>query len=172
MDENVVENFKIGDLTVKIVYDKNPEPPNDMCCDEEEGHMFIITTNNRYFCVRPKKWLNVDKNNTEYWSLPLYAYIHSGVALSLSPFYDPWDSGRIGTVYISKSYFTDYITAAQGLVDSWNQYLQGGVYGFEIEDPQGNHIDSCYGFYGDREFVITEATHAANSMKTLSGFFS
>jgi len=35
--------------------------------------------------------------------------------------------------------------------DSWelfNQWANGDVYGFQIEDENGNNIDGCWGFYG------------------------
>lgn len=34
-------------------------------------------------------------------------------------------------------------------LEVWNQYLHGEVYGFVVEDGEGNHLESCYGFYGD-----------------------
>lgn len=34
--------------------------------------------------------------------LPVYAYVHSGVALSTGPFSCPWDSGQSGFVYETK----------------------------------------------------------------------
>lgn len=30
----------------------------------------------------------------------------------------------------------------------WQKWAQGDVYGIVIEDPAGNHVDSCWGFYG------------------------
>jgi hypothetical protein len=38
--------------------------------------------------------------------------------------------------------------AADLLCDEWDTYLQGEVYGYIIEDESGNHVDSCWGFYG------------------------
>ena len=40
----------------------------------------------------------------------------------------------------------------EGEVETFNQYLNNDVYGFTIEDEDGNVIDSCGGFYGD-DFV-------------------
>ena len=37
----------------------------------------------------------------------------------------------------------------EGEVETYNQYLTGDVYGFILEKPDGEHIDSCWGFYGD-----------------------
>jgi hypothetical protein len=35
------------------------------------------------------------------YSLPVYAYIHSGIRLSCDPFSCPWDSGQIGIIHVS-----------------------------------------------------------------------
>ena len=39
--------------------------------------------------------------------------------------------------------------AALGLIQEWNDYLSGNVYGYVVEDERGEHLDSCWGFYGD-----------------------
>ena len=44
-------------------------------------------------------------------------------------------------------------------LDVWRQYLEGDVYGYMIEDASGEHIDSCWGFYG-REYAIQEMSIA------------
>lgn len=41
---------------------------------------------------------------------------------------------------------------AARIFDTWGDelaaYFYGDVYGFELIDPDGDHIDACYGFYG------------------------
>jgi len=95
-------------------------------------------------------------------ALPLYLYDHSGQSISTSPFSCRWDSGKVGYIYVDKKtvlkeYGGKIVTAKlkervlsylQGEVETFNQYIQGDVYGYQIEDEDGNHIDSCYGFYG------------------------
>jgi hypothetical protein len=39
-----------------------------------------------------------------------------------------------------------------GEVETFNQYLNNDVYGFTIEDEEGNVLESVGGFYGD-DFV-------------------
>ena len=34
--------------------------------------------------------------------LPLYLYDHSGITISTTPFGDPWDSGRVGFIYMTR----------------------------------------------------------------------
>lgn len=94
--------------------------------------------------------------------LPLYLYDHSVVTISTAPFSNRWDSGQVGFILVSKeTALADFggkiVTAKlkqkiekqlEGEVETYAQFLEGDVYGFCIEDEDGNHIDSCYGFYG------------------------
>ena len=94
--------------------------------------------------------------------LPLYLYDHSVVTISTAPFSNRWDSGQVGFILVSKeTALADFggkiVTAKlkqkiekqlEGEVETYARFLEGDVYGFCIEDEDGNHIDSCYGFYG------------------------
>jgi len=44
-------------------------------------------------------------------------------------------------------------------VKEYDQYLTGDVYGYVVEDADGEHIDSCWGFYG-LDYCIEEAKSA------------
>jgi len=96
--------------------------------------------------------------------LPVYMYEHSGITIKTTPFGDPWDSGRLGTIIATrKSILERYgvkrispklkkrVTAVlQGEINTLDNYLTGEVYGFTVEDKEtGDEIDSCWGFYGD-----------------------
>jgi hypothetical protein len=94
----------------------------------------------------------------------------------VGPFSDQWDSGQVGFIFISKDAaaeeFTwwseqwDHVTdnhptkilekLLAGEVETYDQYLTGDVWGYVIEDDDGEHIDSCWGFYG-REYCEEEA---------------
>lgn len=56
-------------------------------------------------------------------------------------------------------------------VGTYNQYLTGDVYGYVIEDPRGEHVDSCWGFYGtedaerEAESALTTAIEDAAERK-------
>lgn len=111
-------------------------------------------------------WIN---SREDFVILPLYLYDHSGITMSTSPFSCRWDSGQVGYIYCStdkilKEYGnTDLDTLIkvenilEGEVETYDQYLTGDVYGFEIykvETCNKGHehlefVDSCYGFYGD-----------------------
>lgn len=38
---------------------------------------------------------------------------------------------------------------AQGEIDTWIAWANGDVFGFVVTDDEGNHVDSCWGFYGE-----------------------
>lgn len=79
----------------------------------------------------------------------------------------PWDSGRIGIIYVTKKKIKQengwkVLTKARkekilqylkNEVETYDQYLTGDIYGYvveetEEEDGSKNETDSCWGFYG------------------------
>lgn len=102
----------------------------------------------------------------DYISLPLYLYDHGGITMSCSPFSCPWDSGQVGVIFVStervrKEYGVKRISKKlrervigylQGEVETYDQYLTGDVYGYELVryEDDGAEIEegSCWGFYG------------------------
>lgn len=46
-------------------------------------------------------------------------------------------------------------------VETYDQYLTGDVYGYVIEDKEGEELDSCWGFYGE-EYCLEEAKSIAD----------
>ncbi len=98
----------------------------------------------------------------EFIALPLYLYDHSGQTISTTPFGCRWDSGKVGYIYLTKAkalkeYSGKIVTAKlrerveghlKGEVETFDQYMRGDIYGFQVLDEDGNEEDSCYGFYG------------------------
>ena len=95
--------------------------------------------------------------------LPVYMYDHSGITLATTPFSCRWDSGLVGWIFVTrdtirKEYAVTNITKKtvdqmrwylKGEIELLEAYVTGEVYGFEIEDENGDVEDSCWGFYGD-----------------------
>ena len=91
----------------------------------------------------------------------LYLYDHSGITISTSPFHCQWDSGQVGYIYVTKEKAREeygrltkkkierILSYLDGEVETFDQYLRGDVYGYEILNEDGEHIDSCHGFFGD-----------------------
>jgi hypothetical protein len=107
-----------------------------------------------------------------YFVRALYAYIHSGIAFSLSrngQFSDRFDLGFAVFIFwtpekreslgLTDSY-VDSVLQESETRESWletslaqavrllNDYAQGNVWGYVIENPHNEHIESCWGFYG------------------------
>ena len=95
----------------------------------------------------------------------LFLYDHSVITISTGRFSCPWDYGQVGWIYITKDKIEkEGWTPEQadnyldGEVEVYDNYLTGEVYGFKIEDTDGEEIESCYGYYGDdgKESMIQE----------------
>lgn len=99
--------------------------------------------------------------------LPLYLYDHSGISMSTGAFSCPWDSGQVGFIYCTmenareewggkyspgitdKEIRAKAIAYLQGEVKAYSAYLEGDIVGWVAEDEDGEHIDSCWGYYPD-----------------------
>ena len=83
----------------------------------------------------------------EFIAFPVYMYDHSGAAYSIRPFSCPWDSGRAGTLFLRRSDFGRPLRkAAESILARYTAWANGQVYGFIVEDEDGEHLDSCWGF--------------------------
>lgn len=93
---------------------------------------------------------------------PISMYEHSGCTVYYGSPCDRWDSGYIGYGYMTKkevikgwgeSYAETWKEQAKSIMDGsmevYDSYVRGDVYGFVIEDEDGDEVDSCWGFYGD-----------------------
>ena len=95
--------------------------------------------------------------------LPLYLYDHSGITMATTPFSCPWDSGQVGFIYASRERIRAEFSVkriskklrekVEGILRSevkdYDQYLTGDVYGYIIEDDNGDELESCWGFCGE-----------------------
>lgn len=160
--------------TISIAQDENPQSPNEWGNEE----LFLVGYH-RDFTVKRDKIITksdaVDIVNCEgdnshitdkYYCFGLEAYIHSGVVLALSQegsFPDrQWDVSQLGLVLVSKLEFNTKEKArkaALSLIEEWNDYLSGNVWGFMVRDKNSKLLDSCWGFYGDegKEEALKEA---------------
>lgn len=117
--------------------------------------------------------------NKYHISIPVHAYEHGGITISASgrrAGWDSFDSGQLGFVYVShedikKEYNIKRLTknaleraenTLRSEVETYDDYLTGQVYGYIIEDENGEHLDSCWGFLGDYKYCLEEAKSAAD----------
>lgn len=145
--------------TINILQDENPESPREF---DNLGKMLCF--HKRYdlgdkhsFTLKDVKRIEANKRKL-YIVLPLYLYDHSGITIDTSPFSCPWDSGQVGIIYVSKEEVRkeygwkkitkkreeQIISYLKGEVKTYDNYLTGEVYGYEVEE----NGDSCFGFYG------------------------
>lgn len=94
---------------------------------------------------------------------PLYIYDHGGLRIGTHPWGCPYDSGQVGYIYatrksILKEYGGKYLTKRKRAmaekelrreVITYDDYLSGKVYGYEITTGNGETVDGCWGYYGD-----------------------
>lgn len=92
--------------------------------------------------------------------VPVYMIDHSGVALSVRDFGDPWDSGQVGIYHVSSEQIiaefgsdtpetrAKAFDIIKGEIEEYSDYVNGNCWGFDVEDAEGNSVESCWGFIG------------------------
>lgn len=164
-------NLKLTNMnTLKIIHDSSAESPREwdnfgtMICFHGR---YDLGDKHNYNADDYSGWEEMEKAiRTDYGKgaviLPLYLYDHSAVSISTSPFSCRWDSGQIGFIAVSKKDILENfggkivtqktkekaIKLLDAEVKTYNYYVEGDVYGFEIVDEWDNQVDSCWGFYG------------------------
>jgi hypothetical protein len=168
---NDIERIEYEGYVIRIVHDD--DPPNPRTDWDNLGTM--LYTSSRYTLgdkrVSGDEIQQLIDDGGIIW-LPVYAYIHSGIALNTGGFSDPWDSGQCGIIYITREdakkewkgfeeqYSEDRVREVlSGEVEVYSQYVSGQVYGFVVETEDGEVVTSCFGFFGD-EGIETATTEA------------
>ena len=164
--------------TLNIYYDEFFED------DWDDELIYLVTTNNRYFNYDGPAGLKDPGDVDEYlqdkgeaWEVfALYAYVHGGVDFSLGEYSCSFDSGQAGYIIVKRG---DDWVAREGEPDNYqamyraaeiklaytNEVIQGNVYGYEVLDPQGKEVESCWGFvgdYDDEHGVLTAAKESVD----------
>jgi hypothetical protein len=167
---NLVHSEQYKGHKITIERDEYAESPNEWLNDDT----FLVYDHRDFFVER--KGFNPEHINEQvvankrmffegYFVFPVYAYIHSGVSLSLHntgyPFNCRWDTSLRGFVLVKREKRWSYTRkkaqqVAQGQIDTWNKYLSGEVYSYSIE-KDGQITDSCGGFYDSIAEVLKEA---------------
>lgn len=103
--------------------------------------------------------------------LPIYAFIHSDITISTSPFNCRLDSGQCGEIYVtyekikaeygwkkmSKKRVAQITKYLEGEIDTFNAYLAGNVYGFKTFDNTSHaEIDSVWGIYDSPSKIVEQ----------------
>lgn len=96
--------------------------------------------------------------------LPIFIYDHSGITINTTGFSCKWDSGLGGIIFITRERYMkemgvkrvkvkDVEKLLKTEVEEMDDYLTGQCYGYILRDPDGEDVDSCWGFIGDIEYA-------------------
>lgn len=137
---------------LEVERDTDPLSPEEW----ENGDVFLVC-DTRYFGTRAK----APHNEEEYERFGVKVYGSSGyLTLRL---YDEEDAD--GYVYVKRDVgFTDSEAAAKSMLQEWQQYLDGEVYGYvvwrdevcSLGHTHSEIVESCWGFYGDERYAREE----------------
>lgn len=175
-DPECVETYERNCLAVAIMQDIDPMSPRD-----DDGNLGTMICSHRKYNLGDEQFNSddyegwddlADKLRSERGAviiLPLGLYDHSGITIYVGDTHDRWDGGQVGYIYLTeddlKESGLDDIKATKALqieVETYDQYLRGEVYGYVIQDADGEDIDSCWGFY-DQEYCENEANDVADN---------
>jgi hypothetical protein len=162
---------KYKGYTINIYSDDDADSPQEW----GDESVFLVGFHRQFYVTTPmvQKPDDIDAMQKTHHVLPLEAYIHSGVVLALAKSAEAarfpdrrWDVSLLGAVFVAKTEARTKAKArqlAQSLIESWNDYLAGNVYGYVVKDSEGEVMDSCWGYYGDYEKsgVLEAAREAA-----------
>ena len=164
-----IKSIDYKGMTIRMCYDLNADSPR------EWDNVGMIYSNHKYYNPDGHKIDEIENEDGELVSgeldrmfiwLPIYYYEHGGLSVNTRrdyPYNDRWDSGLFGIIAVEKDrlrkeYGWGAITKKrkeqilrilEGEIEIFDSYCKGDVYGFVVEDEEGEQIDSCYGYYGD-----------------------
>lgn len=165
---DLVKQFEHKGKTVKLYVDPNPTSSAEW---DNLGEIVYLKSSRYALGYRgvDREEMDSIRDRKDIIKLPVRAYVHSGAAITADPmraasypFNCPWDGGQSGYVYVTladvrKEYSVKRISrqlrerVARVLisqVETYSQYLQGEVYGYDIFNDKGESLDACWGFYG------------------------
>ena len=180
--EVIIEKIPYGGKTIVVGYDASPESPREW---DNLGEIYsncrrfspdnlniekLIQEVGGNVYAQTIPWNLIEK---KYYYRKVWMYDHSGQTIKtgeVNPFSCPWDSGLAGVIVCDKERAKKeygYNRCCKGLeekvlrvldgeIETLDQFLQGEIYAYEVEDENGDIIDSCYGYY-DKDETIAEA---------------
>ena len=171
--------------TINIDYDPSPESPREWDnlgtiysnhrSYSPDGHsieeLIEDVGGDLYDSVIP--WDLIGK---KYYYLKVWMYDHSGVAIRTggeNPWgsgWMAWDSGLLGVIAVKKTDACKEYGKKRACksvqeraekcmeheIEALDTFASGQIYGYTVEDENGEEVDSCWGFY-DIDEAINEA---------------
>ena len=165
-----IESFDVESLTVFICHD-------DTCMDLEvsgcESDIKLCSFDTRSTLSGSNEFADAQEvidfcRKESFIPFLLYKYEH-GMCMYTAvekpddvgyPFNDQWDAGCVGFILVPKDSYEEPLEAANSYLSSVTDWCNGSVYGYTIQDDDGEELDSCWGFVG-YEHVEQSAKEAA-----------
>jgi hypothetical protein len=173
-----IETEEYKDHTINIHLDDDPPNPRTDCDNLGtmvcfHGRYNLGDENHGYRSDDYNSWEEVEKairkDHHGAIVLPIYLYDHSGLTINTTGFSCRWDSGQIGFIYVErekakKEMAIPRMTKKQEAkvkkylrseIEVYDKYLRGEYYGYTIDSPDEENVDSCWGF-DDKDYMIGE----------------
>lgn len=185
-----IENYTHHGLTIRIVPDDHDDSPRGwdnlgvMVCGHRNYNLGDVQIKGDEYDSVDHLLTTLVEDYEPTVVLPLYLFDHSGITIRSGPpvdltelfipdrqpfTFDPggWDTSFVGFI-LDTPETRDMVgtppdltqEALEGEVETYATYLEGGVVGYMVEDENGNHLDSCFGFY-DLDDAKAEAEDVA-----------
>lgn len=188
--ENVVNEYKKGNVTLQIVYDINATNPREfynigkMACWSKSYDLgdkkpecspgeFLRQLAYNVTCM-PKEKIT-DKVISEllkehYVILPLFAYLHGDIAISTKPFTCKWDSGQIGYIYALKQEFINETGYTEE--ELFNEGKAEEMLKEEVKTYNDYLTGNVYGYYITEEKTCETCNHKHETvLEACCGFY-
>lgn len=190
---SIDKSVKAGKYEGSVVRDEEPTNPREfsnlgrMVCshrrynlgDDVETLGFTFKADNFGGWADVEKYLREEEGAAVI--LPLYLYDHGDITMSTKPFSCRFDSGQVGFIYATAADINDVLFAPGATqeervekarknleieVEIYDNYLRGDVHGWQVVDADGNHVDGCFGYYGDggRDLAEQEMRRAMEAL--------
>ena len=154
-----IETIESDNYVANIYIDNSPFDPR-----EDDNFGTLITFHSNYHIsdnqIFTKEELIEHIQKDDIFSLPVYMYVHSGIAISTTPFNCEWDSGQVGYIFVTyediekEGWNTEqtekFLTSE---IETYSNYLNGEVYGYVISKKEdcehsSDDVHSCWGLIG------------------------
>lgn len=149
-----IEQLKYKGKLIEIKYDEDPEDPRNW---DNLGTMYCVHSK---YKLGDEHDLSIDEiqeyvARKDVIALPLHLYDHGGITMNIGGYSCPWDSRQVGFITITldkireefkvkrvskqlRNKIIEYLTSE---VSTYDNYLTGQVYGYDVEG------ESCWGYY-------------------------
>jgi hypothetical protein len=166
---SAIETIEYKGYTIKTYQDEDAESPR------EWDNLGTMTCFHDRYNLGDKHNMAVEElietaKRPDVIALPLVLLDHSGLWMRVGRSFreDPggWDTSRVGYIWVDyatirKEYNIKHITdkikeKVRGILENevktYSDYLEGNVYGYNVEDSDGDIHDSCWGYFGDNGY--------------------